>query len=276
MPNQYNYRQRIRAPLSARYTISRIMQLPIEGIIDLLAPAEFGFYEKEHVMLSLYNPTDNTYISSQRIDLADGILTIKSVAYRDGTFSNYLTVDFTKLNATYPTFLTPGVYDLVIDVMEDMIGSDDDKKLLIDEISDSRTEVKLKFDGFFGVLEREELDNIVYKSIPRPFLGGILDNLLLVANETGNAIIGITAEEILGRMKASESTYFVVENLELQNNYTEVINKILKSAHEKVLAKLQFSAYRLQQNEFADLVKTCIIESFDEFKHLFNYQVTVN
>ena len=274
MANQYDYRETVKAPLSPRYSISRPMAFPAEGVINSLVPAEFGFYQNEHVMLCLYNPTNNTLIKSQRIDLADNILEVKSVQYQDGSYLNYISFDFTALNVLYPTFMIPGIFDLVINVFEDMMGYEDNKKLVIDKISDSRTELQLSVDGFFGEAERKELDNIVIKSIPRPFLGGITDNLLEDAELNGNPSVGITSDEVLARM-SSQPNYIAITNLSLESNFKEILARILVAAHATSLAALEGSKYRLNREEYWDIIEQSLVSAFENYDQLFDQQVVV-
>lgn len=274
MPNQYNYRETLRPPLSARYSISRIMSFPTDETIQEIVPAEFGFYQNEYVEMCLYNPSDSTFISSQRIDLADNIVSVVHLVYQNGSFTNYITVDFSKINETYPEFLIPGVFDLVINVFEDMIGADNNKKLSIDEISSDRTEVRLKYDTYFGAFEAKELSNVVNKSIPKPFLGGITDNLLITAQQTSSPTIGITADEVL-RAASGEPSYVAVTHLHLEPNFTEIITRIMKDAHDNTIVALQTSDYRMTESEFDRLIETKLTESFYKFQRLFDSNVAV-
>ena len=275
MPNQYDYRELLHPSLSARYTISRVMAFPTDETIRAIVPAEFGFYPNEYVELCLYNPSDNTFISSQRIDLADNIISVVQLVYQDGSYTNYITIDFSKINELYPAFLIPGVFDLVINVFEDMIGAEDNKKLAIDVISADSTEVRLKYPVFFGPMEEEELSNIINKSIPKPFLGGVTDELLVEAQQTGNAALGITAAEVLARAQQTDPNYIVVPNLHLETNFTEIITRIMGDAHDAVIGSLQTAKYRLVEAEYQTLVTSALTASFQKYVGLFDSRVNV-
>jgi len=251
------------------------MAFPTDETIREIVPAEFGFYPNEHVELCLYNPTDNTFISSQRIDMADGAISVIHVVYPDGTYTNYITLDFSVVNTLYPTFLIPGVFDMVINVFEDMIGSTINKKLTIDEISSDRSEVRMKYNTFVGTFERDELNNVVYKSIPKPFLGGIVDNLLVDAQQTNDPIIGVTATEVLARAKQTQSTYIAVENLHLQPNFSAVITQIMKDARDASIVSLQTADYRMIESEFQSLVTSNLIASFQKYVGMFDSNIIV-
>ncbi len=275
MANQYNYRQKLQPPLSARYSISRIMAFPTDETIEQLIPAEFGFYPNEYVELCLYNPTDQTLIASQRIELADNAVTVTHLVYTDGTYQNYLVMDFTKINELYPNFMVPGVFDLVINVFEDMIGTETLKKMSIETISVDRTEVRMKFDAFFGPTEQQELNNVVFKSIPKPFLGGVTDNLLITSQQTNDPVIGITTEEVLSRAKDYSTDYSSVVNLGLEGNFSNTIEKIMTVAHDAILVRLQTAKYRLRQQEYDVMVQEEITKAFDALKVQFDSQITV-
>jgi len=275
MANQYNYAEKPQPPLSARYSISRIMSFPTDETIQQIVPAEFGFYPNEYVEMCLYNPTDQTLVASQRIELADNAITVTHLVYSDGTYQNYLVADFTKINELYPTFLIPGVFDLVINVFEDMIGRETLKKMSIEAISVDRTEVRMKFDAFFGSIEQQELNNVVYKSIPKPFLGGITDNLLVTSQQTGDPTIGITADEVLQRAQESNAYYSSIVNLGLEPNFTEVVARIMTTARDKVLVRLQNSKYRLRQQEYDIMIEEELVSAFEAHKIQFDSQVIV-
>jgi hypothetical protein len=271
MSNQLNYVQILSPPLSDRYLISRIVESPLNEILQETVPIEFGFYPAERLELVLYSPLDGQLVSSQIIPLSDNIITVHAVVYEGGASQNFLAIDFSRVNDLYPSFLIPGVYDMVINIFEDMIGDDQDKKMIIDEISTTRTEIKLRFPGIVGATEITELQNITVKSIPKPFAGGIADLILVPSDATTD---GVSIEDVLARLDAFSNR--IVDNLNLTANFKETIKLILEDARDGVIETMaKSSIYRFTEEDYRNIVVPQIVLSFNKYQTSFSSNVEV-
>jgi hypothetical protein len=185
MPKQPNYVQLI--PTKPQSTpISRLAESPNDvQILETQLPAEFGFDINDNVELHFYD-TGNNLVNSTIVNLESGVISIRSLRLTDGTREEKLVLDMTKLQKDFGFFLSPGVYTVVINLFSDEIGSYGDKKMSIEEISESRTELRLGFNNGFTEKEQQELVEFVEPSLPRVLAGGSI-----------NAIMGIGGGDIV-------------------------------------------------------------------------------
>jgi hypothetical protein len=268
MSNQLNYKESLKSALSDRYSISRFVSSPTEQLILETVPAEFGQYENEIIELVLYNPVDGEYVDSQTIQLSDDIIKVQYVQY-ENDFVNYIILDFNKLNELYPNFLKVGTFDLVINVFENMVGANDDKTLLIEKISRNRREVKLRFIGLVDDDKRKQIQNVVLKSIPKPFLTNLTTLLLKLDANDGT---GVTTPDILLEVKDIDQIMFnVIDNLGLSDAIATFITSLFEEAKINVVNKLTTSdQYRYTEEEFQTLVFEEIVNLFEQKKTEFS------
>jgi hypothetical protein len=148
MPRQDNYRSDILAKQDPTFITSRVVSFPEELILKEYIPASFGFDSPDNIELHFYSIPNNALLLSTRIDITEAdvsILKTHVVSYADGTLKPYIRIDFTELFTKKNIVLLPGTYKLVINFFSDMVGSYSDRRLYIQEISDSRTELQLAF-----------------------------------------------------------------------------------------------------------------------------------
>jgi hypothetical protein len=143
--------------------------------------------------------------------------------------------------------------------------------MIIDEISTTRTELRLRFPGIIGATELTELQNITVKSIPKPFAGGIADLILVPSDTTTD---GVSIEDVLARL--DEFSNRIVENLNLNENFKETIKLILIDARDGVIdAMANSSIYRFTEEDYRNIVVPQIISSFNKYQTSFSSNVEV-
>lgn len=246
MPKQPNYVQLV--PIKPQsFPISRIAES--ENDVEILEgrlPAEFGFDIDDNLELHFYDNT-NTLINTTVVALNTGIISIRSVLLPDGTREEKLVLDMTRIQTELGLFLTPGTYTLVINLFSDEIGSYGNKKLNIEEISDSRTEVKLGFNVLFTEVEQQELYEFIEPALPRILAGGAL-----------NAIMGVGTGDVISNQQ------FEITQID---EFVEEINTGL----EEIIPSLQADLVNIEislPDELNDTIKIASAAVYDEFVQL--------
>lgn len=177
MPKQPNYVQLIPTKPQS-FSISRIAESQNDSdILEGQLPAEFGFDQDDNLELHFYD-SQNNLVNTTIVKLNTGIISIRSLLSPDGTRDEKLVIDMTRVQTELGLFLTPGTYNLVINLFSDEIGSYANKKLSIEEISDSRTELRLGFNVAFTETEQRELFEFVEPGLPRVLAGGAMSALM--------------------------------------------------------------------------------------------------
>ena len=159
MPNQANFRSDITTQTEPRFAASRIVSNPNELILFEEVPASFAFDAHDTLEVHFYTTPGNQLLLSTTITLSDQIIMSHIVSYSDNSYKNYIRIDFTKLFIDKNLILVPGDYKLVLNFFSDEIGSYTDRRLTIDTISPSRTEVQLTFNNIIDTVTR---NNDVY------------------------------------------------------------------------------------------------------------------
>jgi hypothetical protein len=146
MPRQENYRSDILSVQEPTFTASRIVSFPEEAILREYISTPIGTDKLDTIELHFYSIPKNVLLLSLLVDIRESdILKSHIVSYADGTQKNYLRIDFTELFRKNQITLVPGNYKMVLNFFSDMIGSTQNKKMIVQQISDSRTELQLSF-----------------------------------------------------------------------------------------------------------------------------------
>jgi hypothetical protein len=235
MPNQSNFEQELNLN-ETRYTTSRIAQIPEDNILFSVEPADFGFYANDNVEIHFYSTFTEELIYSQRVGIVDGILAIKTIQYEDGKYRNYITFDFNKFIELYPSDIGPGEYKVVLNIFSDEIGGYDNRKMIIDAISDSRTEVNLRFKEAATERDIEELNYFISPSIGKPFVDGILQNILLNASQNSDETTGVTIDRVVRELKVIGEEFDLnrTENLGKLNDIKLFIDQLMVSVYDQL------------------------------------------
>lgn len=192
MPHQPNYVQ-ILSQVPHSFSVSRIAES--EADTDILVgrlPGEFGFDADDNIELHFYD-SQNTLVNSTLVPINTGIVSARTVILSEGQKEEKIVIDMTRVQKELGLYLVPGVYTLVINLFSDEIGSYKNKKLTVQEISDSRTELRLAFNVAYSDAEEQELYEFLEPSIPRVLAAGVVGSVMGI--ESDNLITGPTDTE---------------------------------------------------------------------------------
>jgi hypothetical protein len=184
MPNQSNFVQLI--PGSPRaFSISRIANSA--GDADILqgrSPGQFGFSLDDNVEMHFYDAANNL-VGSVVIPVSTGIISGKTIILPDGTVDEKILIDMTRVQQELGLLVPPGNYNVSINFLSNEIGDYTNPKMIIEEVSPSRTELRLGFVNAVTQVEQTELYEFVQPSVPRVIAAGLVADTLGV-NQQGN------------------------------------------------------------------------------------------
>jgi hypothetical protein len=177
MPNQKNYVELIPSKPQS-IAMSRIAESEVDtDILQARIPAGFGFDYTDNIELHFYD-SQNVLVNSTIIPIAMGIVTARSISLPDGSVEEKVLVDMARAQTELGLFLSPGTYTVTINLFSDEIGSYGNKKLTIEEISQSRTEIRLGFNVQYTDTESSELFEFVEPSLPRVVAAGTIGSIV--------------------------------------------------------------------------------------------------
>jgi hypothetical protein len=186
MPNQSNFVQLI--PGSPRaFPISRIANS--EGDSDILEgrlPGQFGFSLDDNVEMHFYDAANNL-VGSVVVPVSTGIVSGKTILLTDGTVDEKILIDMTRVQQELGLIVPPGNYTVSINFLSNEIGDYTNPKMIIEEVSPSRTELRLGFVNTVTQTEQSELYEFVQPSVPRVIAAGLVADTLGV-NQQGTGI----------------------------------------------------------------------------------------
>ena len=146
MANQQNFKTNIQTVSTqyTKYSVSRIFDNKRDTLLDMEIPTNVANLEKTNIEINFYSLFDNSLVYSDVVPASVGAISTETFQYTDGTSRVLLFIDFSKLVAyAFPQ----GQYQVVFNFFEDEIGSYTDKKLMVSQISVSRSEVELEYIG---------------------------------------------------------------------------------------------------------------------------------
>jgi hypothetical protein len=272
MPKQTNFRSDITTNSDARFLASRIVRFPEEGILYEQIPSSFGFEVLDNIEIHFYTVAGNILTYSFVIDANDSdILKSHVVSYTDDTFKNYIRIDFTSLFEKNNTIMLPGDYKIVINFFSDEIGSYNDRKLFVQEISDSRTEVQLQFFGTTDIEEREQniedLKEFVEPSFPKPVAIGVAEKVFRSGVQLNDDTEGLTYNNILENIELPEENQTIENTIErirrlsaaAEESVKDSINNLLPRLYEKIREEIIIRGdRRIQEDEFREFIEEVV------------------
>lgn len=275
MANQENYAEPINVE-TKRYSLSRLAQIPADQILFAVEPADFGFYENDNIEIHFYSKFTEELIYSRRISLSDGILAIKTIKYVDGKYRNYVTFDFNRFIQLYPSYIGPGEYQIVLNIFSDEIGSYENRNLIVDAISDSRTEVNLRFKNTPTEKDLADLNYFISPAISKPYVDGILQNIFLTAADNSDETIGITVDRVIRELNQIGETFDLTrtDNLGKIEDIKIFINNLMESVYKRMKTELiSYPRYRIAEQDVKLIIERIFYEEFNKVKDSFRADI---
>lgn len=286
MPNQNNFRSDVTTPTVPTYLASRVVRVPEESIFLEELPGSFGFDNEDNLEVHFYTIPDNRLTLSTVISLNDDIVRGHTVSYQDGTYKNYLRIDFTKLFVDKTLLLIPGDYRMVVNLFSDEIGSYSNRKLTITDISPSRTEVELQLNDSIDEVSAKQNDDLLKEFVDKSFIKadavGVVDKVLKSGVELEDATEGVTSENIIQNIEIPaenqtfDSTIARIERIKLRDTFEAQLNDFLleldKFVRERVIEK---GDERIQEDELQEFIASVLQQQIGKLKQTVDSRIKI-
>jgi hypothetical protein len=298
MPNQDNFRTDLTTQVEPRFTVSRIINVPDDIILNEEVPASFAFDKDDNIELHFYTAQTNQLILSSVITPDENIIKSHIVAYNDGTYKNYIRIDFTSLFVEKQIILVPGEYRMVVNFFSDEIGSYEDRRLSINVISDTRTEVQVSFNNTINDVVLQEnlylLNEFVEKGFNKSDAIGTAEKIFVsgvnprtqnedVPVEIIDSTEGLTAENIKQNIETEtanqiiENTLNRIQKIGAQEIFDTQLNSFLPELYKFVREEIVINGdERIQKNEFRELMEAAIRNNINRFAQIVDKRIQVS
>jgi len=276
MPNQENYVELIPSNPQA-FPVSRIAESGNDiDIIQGRIPGQFGFDVDDNIEMHFYD-TANRLVGSVVVPISTGIISARTILLPDGITDEKVVIDMTRVQKELGLLIPPGTYSVTLNLFSDEIGSYTNPKMIIEEVSPSRTELRLGFTNTFTQTEQSELFEFVEPSVPRVVAAGFVAGTIGVESAdvidtselgvaTGQIQIQQFIDAVLNELQVRQPDLFfnlfdiepdAPENLSLTIEYlSSVIYEEFVSLLEVTRNTKQFD--RLQESEVAVLIERAV------------------
>jgi len=182
MPNQSNYVEVIPTQAKA-FSVSRIAESPNDTeVIIGRQPGEFGFNANDNIEMHFYDNSDRL-VGSVVVPVSSGIISSRTIITPDNPKEEKIVIDMTRVQKELGLLIPPGTYSVTLNFFSNEIGSFTDRKLTIQEVSPSRTELRLGFDQF-STTEQNELFEFTQPSVPRVVAEGLVETATGISDST--------------------------------------------------------------------------------------------
>lgn len=287
MPNQNNYRTDLSTKIDPRYSVSRIVNIPDTIILNEEVPASFAFDRDDNIEVHFYTTVTNQLILSTVITPTDNIIKSHIVSYDDDTYKNYIRIDFTKLFVDKELILIPGDYRMVLNFFSDEIGSYNDRKLSVDIISDSRTEVQVSFNNTVDDITIADnlylLNEFVEKGFNKSDAVGVAEKIFVSGVQLDSSAEGLTAENIEDNItiptinQTEETTIQRIERLGLKEIFDNQLNNFLPELYKFVREEIIINGDdRIQKAEFEAIIERVVENKINLFAQTVDNRIQVN
>jgi hypothetical protein len=287
MPNQLNYRTDLRTKTDPRYTVSRIISTQDNTILNEEVPASFAFDKDDNIEMHFYTLVSNELLLSVITRIDEGIIKSHIVSYSDGSYKNYIRVDFTKLFEDKEIILIPGDYRMVLNFFSNEIGSYDDRILNLDIISDSRTEVQLSFnnviDNISLAADAYLLKEFVEKAFNKADAVGIAEKIFVSGIELNDDLEGVTANNVTDNIEippinqTRENTIDRMDRIGLLETFQQQLNSFIPELYKFIREEIVINGDdRIQESEFKELIQLVIRGKIHQFISLVDSRIQVS
>jgi hypothetical protein len=286
MPNQNNFRSDVTNIQDVRFSASRIVRIPEELILFEEVPASFAFDADDNIEIHFYTIPENQLLLSTVIKTAENIIKSHIISYADGTYKNYIRIDFTKLFIDKELVLIPGDYKMTLNLFSDEIGSYDTKKLNIDIISDSRTEVQLSFndtiDDVYFKQNSYLLKEFLEKAFNKTDAVGFAQKVFISGVELNDPTEGINATNILqnlevGGIQTTEDTVDRIERINLREIFETQLNDFVQDLFKYIREEIVIKGDdRIQQYEYQKVITDIVEQKIKNLRQTVDSRIVVS
>jgi hypothetical protein len=286
MPNQLNFRSDITRNTDPRFTASRIVRNPSEAILLEEIPASFGYDLEDVIEVHFYTSISNELVLSSTIKLSDDNIVSRVVKFNDGTYKNYIRIDFTKLFLDNDLILPQNDYKMVLNFFSDEIGSYNNRKLDLDVISDSRTEVQLVFADTIDEVSQQQNISLAKEFVEPSFTKidalGLIQKIFKSGIDLNNKNEGVTVDSAIDNIsvvpnQTIENTITLVRLFNLENQFNGEVNKFIYEMFDFVSSEIVINGdERIQATDLANVIRTIIKQKMPGLQNKLNNKIIIS
>lgn len=287
MPNQNNFRTDVTSKTEPRFLASRIVQYPQQDVLLEEIPASFGYDVEDNIEIHFYSIPDNTLILSLVTTLNEEVIKSHIVSHADGTYKNYIQIDFTKLFVDKNQLLIPGDYRMVLNFFSDEIGTYNNRILSIIELGPTGDELELVFNNVVDEVAADRNAKILREFILRSFTKtdavGIVQKIFKGGLELGSSDEGLTSANIIDNIEIPslgqtyDNTIARINKLgllpEFENQLNEFISTLFENINEEIIIN---GDERIQEDEFIKIFRKVIEEKIPSLKARVDQRIIVS
>lgn len=285
MPNQDNFLSDVTTTADIRYLASRIVQFPTDEIFLTDEAGSFGYDAEDNLEVHFYTIPGNQLLLSLTARVTDGVIKNHIVSYADGTYKNYVQIDFTKLFELNNATLIPGDYRTTFNFFSDEIGSYANRKLTIETISESRTEVEAVFNDVIDEVSKKVDEKLLFEFVEKGFARvdavGVAEKIFKSGVTLRNSDEGLTAENVLANIEipetgqSAENTIDRIDQLGLGVQFRNEVNNFIVYLYQYVANKLIAGDERIQPQEYDQIINEVVKEQIKNFARTFDNRISV-
>lgn len=276
MSNQTNYVQVVPGNPQS-FSVSRIAES--ENDTDIILgrePGLFGFGNDDNIEMHFYDSL-NKLVGSVIVPVSTGIISGKTILLSDGTTEEKIIVDMTRVQKELGLLIPPGTYTVSINLFANEIGAYTDPKMVIEEVSPSRTELRLGFTKVFTQTEQTELFEFVQPSVPRILASGLVGSTVgvgegdvITQTETGLVQVQQFIDMVVEQLQ-NENPNLFAELSDLQPDGPDNLNLTIEfmsaAIYDEFVSLLELTKNtkqfdRLQENELLVLIEKAVDNAF--------------
>lgn len=287
MPNQANFRSDVTTPTEPRFSASRIVTNPSELILFEEVPASFAFDAQDNIEIHFYTIPGNQLLLSTITVITDEIIKSHIVSYADNSYKTYTRIDFTKLFKDKNLILVPGDYRMVLNFFSDEIGSYADRRLTIDTISPSRTEVQLTFNNVIDEVTRREdaylLREFVEPGFNKTDAVGVAQKIFKSGVELNDSTEGVTVDNVVANIEIPEinqtyaNTIAKIDKLNLRESFDLQVNDFLLQLCSFIQEEIVINGDdRIQQDQYEQIIRTITTDKIVQLRQVMDMRITVS
>lgn len=287
MPNQSNFRSDITTQTEPKFFASRIVNLPSEDILFQEIAGGIGYDVFDNIEIHFYEYRTNVLVNTIIVRPADAdILKFHITSYEDDTYKTYIRIDFTKLFELKAVSLLPNTYKMVLNFFSDEIGSYENRKLYIQEISPSQTELQLAFIDNNIQQNEKILYEFISKSFNKTFADGVAQKIFKSGVELNNPLEGITYQNVVDNItipsiglppgQTYENTIREVINMGMESLLKDSINKFIVLLYTDISKQIRDkNDIRIQSEELKIMVRRSVLSFIDQLQQAVGNRIVV-